>query len=37
MISIDQAAMLWLLADYKVPILFVGPMGAGKTTLQNAG
>jgi len=36
MISIDQAALLWLLADYKVPILFVGPMGAGKTTLQNA-
>jgi len=35
-ISIDQAALLWLLADYKVPILFVGPMGAGKTTLQNA-
>jgi len=35
-ISIDQAAMLWLLADYKTPILFVGPMGAGKTTLQNA-
>ena len=36
MISIDQAALLWLLADYKTPILFVGPMGAGKTTLQNA-
>ena len=36
MISIDQAALLWLLADYKVPILFVGPMGADKTTLQNA-
>jgi len=35
-VSIDQAAMLWLLADYKTPILFVGPMGAGKTTLQNA-
>ena len=35
-ISIDQAALLWLLVDYKVPILFVGPMGAGKTTLQNA-
>ncbi|MDT7970900.1 MAG: ATPase, T2SS/T4P/T4SS family [Vulcanisaeta sp.] len=35
-VSIDQAALLWLLADYKVPILFVGPMGAGKTTLQNA-
>jgi len=35
-ISIDQAALLWLLADYKTPILFVGPMGAGKTTLQNA-
>jgi flagellar protein FlaI len=35
-ISIDQAALLWLLADHKVPILFVGPMGAGKTTLQNA-
>jgi flagellar protein FlaI len=35
-ISIDQAAMLWLLADYKTPILFIGPMGAGKTTLQNA-
>ncbi len=35
-ISVDQAALLWLLADYKVPILFVGPMGAGKTTLQNA-
>jgi len=35
-ISIDQAVLLWLLADYKVPILFVGPMGAGKTTLQNA-
>ena len=35
-ISVDQAAMLWLLAGYKVPILFVGPMGAGKTTLQNA-
>jgi flagellar protein FlaI len=35
-ISIDQAALLWFLADYKVPILFVGPMGAGKTTLQNA-
>jgi flagellar protein FlaI len=35
-ISIDQAALLWLLAGYKVPILFVGPMGAGKTTLQNA-
>jgi flagellar protein FlaI len=35
-ISVDQAALLWLLADYKTPILFVGPMGAGKTTLQNA-
>jgi flagellar protein FlaI len=35
-ISIDQAALLWLLADYKVPLLFIGPMGAGKTTLQNA-
>jgi flagellar protein FlaI len=35
-ISIDQAALLWLLAGYKVPILFIGPMGAGKTTLQNA-
>jgi flagellar protein FlaI len=35
-ISVDQVALLWLLADYKVPILFVGPMGAGKTTLQNA-
>jgi flagellar protein FlaI len=36
MISVDQAAMLWLLAGYKVPILFIGPIGAGKTTLQNA-
>jgi len=35
-VSIDQAALLWLLADYKVPLLFIGPMGAGKTTLQNA-
>ena len=35
-ISVDQVALLWLLADYKTPILFVGPMGAGKTTLQNA-
>jgi len=35
-VSIDQAALLWFLADYKTPILFVGPMGAGKTTLQNA-
>lgn len=36
MISIEDATRLWFLADYKVPILIIGPMGAGKTSLQNA-
>ncbi|WP_148678337.1 type II/IV secretion system ATPase subunit [Vulcanisaeta distributa] len=36
MISIDDAARLWLLAEHKVPVLIIGPMGAGKTSLQNA-
>ncbi len=37
MISVRNAALLWLLAEYKVPLLFIGPMGgSGKTSLQNA-
>ncbi|ADN49557.1 type II/IV secretion system ATPase subunit [Vulcanisaeta distributa] len=36
MIGIEDSARLWLLADHKVPILITGPMGSGKTSLQNA-
>lgn len=36
MVAPGVAGLLWLLADYKVPILIVGPMGSGKTSLQNA-
>ncbi|WP_243676409.1 ATPase, T2SS/T4P/T4SS family, partial [Vulcanisaeta distributa] len=36
MINIEDSARLWLLADHRVPILIIGPMGSGKTSLQNA-
>ena len=36
MVSPGVAGLLWLLADYKAPILIIGPMGSGKTSLQNA-
>lgn len=36
MLTINQAALLWKLADEKVPILISGPMGSGKTSLANA-
>ncbi|WP_243666826.1 ATPase, T2SS/T4P/T4SS family [Vulcanisaeta sp. JCM 16159] len=36
MINMEDAARLWFLAEHKVPILIIGPMGAGKTSLQNA-
>lgn len=36
MISVRDAALLWALADAKVPILIVGPIGSGKTSLANA-
>ncbi|MGC8542548.1 MAG: ATPase, T2SS/T4P/T4SS family [Vulcanisaeta sp.] len=36
MIGVEDSARLWLLADHRVPILIVGPMGSGKTSLQNA-
>ncbi len=35
-ISVDQCALLWYLFDNKVPILIIGPMGSGKTSLANA-
>ncbi len=35
-LSINQAALLWLLFDLKVPILIIGPMGSGKTSLASA-
>ena len=35
-LSISQAALLWYLFDLKVPILIIGPMGGGKTSLANA-
>ncbi len=36
MLTIEQGALLWHLFDKKVPILIVGPMGSGKTSLANA-
>ncbi len=36
MLTVNQAALLWKLADEKVPILIGGPMGSGKTSLANA-
>ncbi|MBP1450182.1 MAG: Flp pilus assembly complex ATPase component TadA [Thermoproteus sp.] len=36
MLDSELAAKLWLLAEERVPILIVGPMGSGKTTLANA-
>ncbi len=36
MVNIEDATKLWLLAEHKVPVLIIGPMGAGKTSLQNA-
>ena len=36
MLTINQAALLWRLAEDKVPILIIGPMGSGKTSLANA-
>jgi len=35
-LSIDNAALLWYLFDNKIPILIIGPMGGGKTSLANA-
>ncbi len=35
-LSINQAALLWLLFDMRVPILIIGPIGSGKTSLANA-
>ncbi len=35
-LSVDYAALLWYLFDRKVPILIIGPMGGGKTSLANA-
>ncbi|MCC6054811.1 MAG: type II/IV secretion system ATPase subunit [Thermosphaera sp.] len=35
-ISIEEAAFLWLMVKYKVPILIVGGMMSGKTTLATA-
>ena len=36
MIDANHAAALWRLMDDKIPILIVGPMGSGKTSLANA-
>lgn len=36
MLTVNQAALLWKLADEKVPILIGGSMGSGKTSLANA-
>lgn len=36
MINAYDAAVLWFLAENRVPIMIIGPMGAGKTSLQNA-
>ncbi|NPA71051.1 MAG: type II/IV secretion system ATPase subunit [Crenarchaeota archaeon] len=35
-LSVDYAALLWYLFDRKIPILIIGPMGGGKTSLANA-
>ncbi len=35
-LSVDDAALLWYMFDKKVPILIIGPMGGGKTSLANA-
>jgi len=35
-ISVDDAALLWYMFDNKIPILIIGPMGGGKTSLANA-
>ncbi len=34
MINMEDAARLWFLAEHKVPILIIGPMGAGKTSFK---
>lgn len=35
-LSFDEAAFLWLMIKYKVPIIIVGELMSGKTTLANA-
>ena len=35
-LSVDEAAFLWLSVKYKVPIMIVGEMMSGKTTLATA-
>jgi type IV secretory pathway ATPase VirB11/archaellum biosynthesis ATPase len=35
-LSIEEAAFLWLMVKYKVPILIVGELMSGKTTLATA-
>jgi flagellar protein FlaI len=35
-VSVEEAAYLWLMIKYKVPILIVGELMSGKTTLSNA-
>jgi len=36
MLTAKTAALLWLLNEYKVPIMIYGPMGSGKTSLAGA-
>ena len=36
MLTARTAALLWLLNEYKVPIMIYGPMGSGKTSLAGA-
>ncbi len=36
MLNARSAAVLWQLFEDKVPILIVGPIGSGKTSLANA-
>lgn len=35
-LSIDEAAYLWLMIKYKVPIMIIGELMSGKTVLANA-
>ncbi len=35
-VDFTQCALLWYLFDNKIPILIIGPMGSGKTSLANA-
>ncbi len=35
-LTLEEACTLWYLFDLKVPILVIGPMGSGKTSLANA-